>query len=567
MKLLRKIRNSKGSVTFIAVMMMVMLSMIGVAALKLANDEVNIAGNQVNETMAFYAAESGLEKASAELQTAYEKNGGPPSTFPAGNEKLTDATSAYVSGVDGAAENRKLTQGTLSGLNALVQTYTIESIGTSLVDAGQVTLTQNFECALVPIFQWAVYYEDDLWVEPVYDMNLDGRVHANGSMYIRTASSSATLLFEDRVTSGGNIINGFPWVGSKGDVRFTDNSGNDVSMLQGGDWIDSKRSDWYDTAGVLWGGMVQDDAFGQEELNLPIGGGNAHKLIERAGGSNSDSFENKADLKIIDGTPYSKIGGVWTDISTFISSDIIKDDSDVEFYDDKEEKWVRNTQVDVDKLAASGYYPNNGIIYISDQRNLSTATHGTVVNGTTLTNGDDLSGNPLTVACENPVYIQGDFNTTNKQPASVLCDAIYFLSNTWDYSKAEKGDSYVDRKPDITEANVCFMTGDVEADVSAKNHQGGLENLPRFLENWNGTELKIRGSMIQMWRSEQAIGDYSYKQYYTAPSRNWGFDTDLEDPTKLPPGTPQIQVFQRTSWNQENVGYTQAPTSEIDVIQ
>ncbi|RKX21971.1 MAG: hypothetical protein DRP51_03255, partial [Candidatus Zixiibacteriota bacterium] len=158
MKFIKQINNSGGSVTFIAVMMMVMLTMIGVAALKLANDEVTIAGNQMNETLAFYAAESGLEKAAAALQTAYEASGGPPTTFPAGNENLTDATSAYVSSADGASEMRKLTQGTLTGLNGLVQTYTIKSIGTSLIDAGQVTLTQSFEVALVPIYQFAVYF-------------------------------------------------------------------------------------------------------------------------------------------------------------------------------------------------------------------------------------------------------------------------------------------------------------------------------------------------------------------------------------------------------------------------
>jgi len=47
--------------------------------------------------------------------------------------------------------------------------------------------------------------------------------------------------------------------------------------------------------------------------------------------------------------------------------------------------------------------------------------------------------------------------------------------------------------------------------------------------------------------------------YYTPPNRDWAYDTDLDDPTKLPPSTPCLRVFQRTSWKQENVGYTIIP--------
>ncbi|HHI02043.1 MAG TPA: hypothetical protein ENL22_00810, partial [candidate division Zixibacteria bacterium] len=322
MKFIKQINNSGGSVTFIAVMMMVMLTMIGVAALKLANDEVTIAGNQMNETLAFYAAESGLEKAAAALQTAYEASGGPPTTFPAGNENLTDATSAYVSSADGASEMRKLTQGTLIGLNGLVQTYTIKSIGTSLIDAGQVTLTQSFEVALVPIYQFAVYFNEDLWSQPIFDLDITGRVHVNGDMYLQNSGPGTGLTFHDRVTCSGNIYHGLPSGSSDaGDVGFYDKNGIYQSMKQDGQWLDASDSDWYTKASVLWGGTVQDQAFGQEELTLPLAaGGEPHKMIERAAGGNSDSYENKATLKIIDGSAYVKVGSVWQDVTASMTT-------------------------------------------------------------------------------------------------------------------------------------------------------------------------------------------------------------------------------------------------------
>ncbi|MCK5126220.1 MAG: pilus assembly PilX N-terminal domain-containing protein [candidate division Zixibacteria bacterium] len=552
----QRLTSQRGMALFIALMLTLMISIIGIGIIKTSNDEVTIAGNELQEMVAFYTAEAGLEKAAAALQTYYEVHGLSPSTMPAGTESLASATIAYVTNDMGPYATKKLTEGAFTGLNASVKTYSIQSIGTSLIDGSQVSLTQEFDCALVPIFQWAVFYKDELWVEPVYDMNLDGRVHSNGNMYVRSASAGATMLFEDRVTCGGDLINGFPWAGSKGPVQFTDKDGNHIDQKQDGNWIDAAYANkyqsydtWFEASTALWGGMVRDQSFGEKPLNLPLSGsGDAHKLIERADGGNVDSYENKADLKILDGVPYSWNGSAWIDIAASLPAGTIKQDASVEFYDHKEKKQVRNTQIDVGLLSTSAYFPNNGIIYVSDQLS------GSYINGTTLVNGDDLNGKPMTVACENPVYIQGDFNTQDKQPAAVMTDAMYFLSNNWNYANSTEFSSLSSRIPTATEANVSFITGDVAPDIAASNHQGGLENLPRFLEDWRGKELKIRGSMIQMWRSQQAIGDYTYGQYYTAPSRNWGFDTDLSDPSKLPPGTPSVRVFQRMGWKQEYVG-------------
>jgi hypothetical protein len=63
------------------------------------------------------------------------------------------------------------------------------------------------------------------------------------------------------------------------------------------------------------------------------------------------------------------------------------------------------------------------------------------------------------------------------------------------------------------------------------------------------------GSAVVLWEAEQAEGYWSYGSYYKAPNRNWIFDFDFLDPTKLPPGTPVISVILQTSWNQE-IAYT-----------
>jgi len=82
--------DERGFATFIALMIMVMMTMIGVAIVKLSNDEISIAGNEMNEMESFYAAEAGLERAAAAMQTQYENTGAPPTTMPSGNETINN---------------------------------------------------------------------------------------------------------------------------------------------------------------------------------------------------------------------------------------------------------------------------------------------------------------------------------------------------------------------------------------------------------------------------------------------------------------------------------------------
>jgi hypothetical protein len=398
---------------------------------------------------------------------------------------------------------------------------------------------------------------NDLYTQPADNMTITGRVHVNGSMYLRSSNYGKALSFDGKVTCSGSINQGFGGSDSYGDILLSDGMGNMVNMKQGSDWIDASYHDWYNQASNLWHGNVKDQAFGQDKLNLPLtSGDDPYQLIQRSDGGNNDSYENKATLKIIDGVPYSKIGGVWQDISAMLPSGTVVQDNSTQFYDNHEYKYVTNTQIDMSKLASSSYFPSNGVVYISDRRSI-----GTNLNGATLVNGSDIGG-PLTIACENPLYIQGDYNTVNKQPAAALCDAITFLSNGWDKQYAQPNTSYFYRTASETTYNLSFIAGD--GNHTSHEYNGGLANLPRYLEHWNGQDVNIHGSMIEGWRSRQAIEDWRYlsdpNPYYSAPSRNYSFDTDLNDPTKLPPETPAVRVFQRTGWNQSLI----ALASEIE---
>jgi hypothetical protein len=77
-----------------------------------------------------------------------------------------------------------------------------------------------------------------------------------------------------------------------------------------------------------------------------------------------------------------------------------------------------------------------------------------------------------------------------------------------------------------------------------------LENVIRFLEKWENIWIHYRGSINDLWYSAQATGAWRASVYYSAPKRDWGYDSDLLAPNNWPPGVPQLHTVQRGTWRQ-----------------
>jgi len=545
---MRILDSERGVATLIAMLMMGMLLLIGLAALTTSDDEVTIAGNEMQEMKAFYAAEAGLEKAASILQSQYDSTGLPPTVMPQGTEELNGCVVSYAVIDDGPVVQKPLSQGVLAGLNAQVKSFTTNAIGISPIDHSKVIMSQSFETALVPIFQFAVFYGNDLEIAPGPDMNLIGRVHSNGNMWIQSNNS---LIMDSYVTASGSIYHGRKGAGgvTTGDVLIKNAVGDYVSMKDGGDWLDANDAHWCDSSAARWGGRVQDAAHGQQALNVPLtSSDDPHKLIERADG-NPDSYEHLATLIIKDGVVNRKLAdGSWQDVTAAMIADGTLSYSTNKFYDQRESNYVDITDLDIEQMYANGYAPINGVIYFADDLGPAEWPALRIKNGAELDAG-------LTIASENPLYTLGDFNSTNKKPASLMADAITFLSDAWVDSKGAnpKGD----RIANSTMVNASYLTGNVE--TTDANYNGGFENLPRFLEVWTGKDFTWSGSAVNLWYSQQANANWS-GAYYSPPIRNWSYDTDLDNPANHPPETPTVRVFQRTGWKQEFVGFATGGT-------
>ncbi len=77
-----------------------------------------------------------------------------------------------------------------------------------------------------------------------------------------------------------------------------------------------------------------------------------------------------------------------------------------------------------------------------------------------------------------------------------------------------------------------------------------MENFPRFLETWGGANATntYNGSMVKMFPSFYATGVWGQDFVYDPPARNWAYDSNFDDPTKLPPKTPSFLQVKRHQW-------------------
>jgi hypothetical protein len=180
----------------------------------------------------------------------------------------------------------------------------------------------------------------------------------------------------------------------------------------------------------------------------------------------------------------------------------------------------------------------------------------------------------FTVASENPVYIQGNYNSDGTDPfwgnpppavvadinhaaAAVIADSVTLLSNNWsDTNSMLNPLNLGNRNAATTYYRLAIAGGkNINFPQPAGTGQdfgtdGGVHNFLRYLETWGGATLNYRGSLVSLYYSQYATGTFKCcNLVYSPPNRNYYFDTAFLDPAKLPPGTPMLQdVVNLTYW-------------------
>lgn len=238
---MNRTKATEGFALMTVLVMIVVLIALTTAYFFLTNLETATTQSNIKSTTGFYSAEAGLNIRGEEVRQSFQ-NGNRPSG------KLLDPKTACKTSADYTAVNsfdrfyckdyelngRKVVTYVVqdpanldptdskrtvvlqapdpfAGLNAIQYRYEVVSKSYSLNDTTrpEAQLSMVFRSRLIPVFQFAAFYNKDLEILPGPDMTLNGRVHVNGDLYL---NANDTLNIGNKVTvastkggSGGNL--------------------------------------------------------------------------------------------------------------------------------------------------------------------------------------------------------------------------------------------------------------------------------------------------------------------------------------------------------------------------
>jgi hypothetical protein len=437
---------------------------------------------------------------------------------------------------------------------------------------------------VVPLFQATAFFEDDLELYKTATMTIGGLVHTNSKAYVSssvspTSGNPASLTFSGNLSFVGGYVDGlwtdtsnqqrdappeaWNWTGYSANSSFPpaySNGGKDLQVDQvrrieplGSDaktlldTTDANRNN--DTAREL---IEPPDTFvdpiTQKISAPPLPSGTPYPDPQAIA---DRRLYNKAGIRIrVSGNSYTVTTANGTSLSTRQITALKSALSQQTITDRREGKSVDLTSLDVSKakaLITSGG-PNevgplenstfNNILYIDDLG----STGYDDPKGVRLVNGSILPTGGLTVASQNSVYIQGDYNTTSastRGSAAVFADAVTILSNNWNDGNSSAKLS--NRSASNTTVNTAIVAGFLPSGFTNPKtgaqygYSGGLNNFPRFLEDWTGKTFTYTGSMIELFTSQIGTGEWDTGSIYVPPNRVWNFDSNFVD--NPPPGS------------------------------
>lgn len=212
-----------------------------------------------------------------------------------------------------------------------------------------------------------------------------------------------------------------------------------------------------------------------------------------------------------------------------------------------------NTAVDCMNMARKNW--------ISGARHAVRLVDGSLGNVPVRWDSAPVGGGGFTLATENPAYVLGDYNASvaagfaaPHAESAVIADTVTLLSNNWTDLQSFNSPATVAGRGGATTffrvaiasgKNINFPLpawGGAPAVPQDFGTDGGVHNFLRYLENWGGSTSNYMGSMVSLYYSQYATGIFKCcGTVYSPPTRNYAFDTDFLDVTKLPPGTPKFR--------------------------
>lgn len=208
--------GQKGTAIVIALLILALLSVFVAFAVSRTTAETMAVGNETSEARTFYAAQGALETMTRNFNKVFETKLNP---LQSDIDQVQDGTKIPgISQEQGGQYNIQpdrvvqtsttgavvLPTGPYAGLYAIRENWRLRVTATDIRDSTQVQLTRNVLNNRIPIFQFGIFYNDDLELFRPPRFSFGGRVHSNGNFFISPGAEG--IYFDSRVTATGHIV-------------------------------------------------------------------------------------------------------------------------------------------------------------------------------------------------------------------------------------------------------------------------------------------------------------------------------------------------------------------------
>ncbi len=434
-----------------------------------------------------------------------------------------------------------------------------------------------------PLFQFAIYWEGVMLLDPGSDMNISGRTHCNSRIKLYPPGSNLT--FSDWLTSPCEI-----WTEpATGDLQFmrTDGVLGALHSIPGGNNtpLDTPYcGNSPHRVKVAYGSNVS-------YFKMPIAGYNPiliiqPKNVDELGQSGFSETETTKKEKLIynadlifrkrpsgftinrswyrnnsDGTDAAVSSSNNTSYNKALDTPSVSGNHKDSLYDYSDGLWMTVTYVNVAKFFTNDPTATDQIIYLEGKFD-STQTPKVrdvfcLYNAATLNRA-------LTFVSNCPIYIWGSYNSHATKSSAIMSDLITVLSKNWSPSYSASTSTRTGANDTVM---ACLMGGvrrarvdpswndpnnanyynwNLDENSTYSDRTGQPHNHMSFMENFSGYTMTFSGSLVAMWRCLHLTGEWRFSHpagnnnVYTQPARNYNFDSRYNNLANMPPGTPVV---------------------------
>ena len=212
-------RRDSGIALLTTMLLLLLMSSLLVGFILLITSGQKLSGTNNDYSRAFYAAEAGMEKITADLGTLFDTNYSPSATqinaIAAAPPAIQGIQYIQYNGASGYQINyntdangnplatvSQIQSGAYQGMSALATQYTM-LVTARTASNNEVKLQRTTQTVGIPMFQFGVFSDTDVSFFPGPDFNFGGRTHTNGNLFL---AAGGTLTMADRVTAVKNVI-------------------------------------------------------------------------------------------------------------------------------------------------------------------------------------------------------------------------------------------------------------------------------------------------------------------------------------------------------------------------